>query len=62
MVGVAPGEARLTLEAGATRLVTTVRMPRGPVTSQRMHDALPVAVASLERQLDRIKAREVREE
>ena len=57
-MSVGAGEARLTLEAGSSRLATTVRLPRGPVTSSSMREALPAAVASLERQLDRIQDRE----
>ncbi|GAA4053791.1 hypothetical protein [Agromyces indicus] len=57
-MGVGAGEARLTLEAGSSRLTTTVRVARGPVSATSMRDALPKAVESLERQLARIEQRE----
>ncbi|MFC5791988.1 hypothetical protein EDM22_12280 [Agromyces tardus] len=58
MAGVGAGEARLTLEAGSSRFVTTVRIARGPVSASTMREALPAAVASIERQLERIQSRE----
>lgn len=60
MVGVAKGEARLVIEAGASRFPVHARIGGKPVTAATLLEVLPQLSKSLEASLQRVAEREAR--
>lgn len=58
MVGVPPGEARLVIEAGSTRIPVHVRIGNKTVNTITLLEVLPVLIDSLTKSLERLQARE----